>query len=184
VLGHGDVILLLNGLAVYKDVPLAGIVVCSLCRRRRRLSHRQIVKSSKIPGGFVISFACAYNSSSSFVCLIPYGAEAGLFFVGFRSLRWLRQDRGYRAVLRFENAHAASIRRGLQTSAFAARLQQFPPVFGGARMHVLVNRLGQFWSTVWPALIKTQPEHACSQRPNKSGNMDMRFRTYHQKVES
>jgi hypothetical protein len=95
----------MHGLAVYKDVPLAVIVGCKACRRRLRLSHRQIVKSSKIPGGFVISFACAYNSSCSFTRLIPYGAEAGLFllrtrlgaeaglfFVGFRSVSWLRQD--------------------------------------------------------------------------------------------
>jgi hypothetical protein len=90
------------------------------CRRRRRLSLRQIVESSKIPGGFVISFASTYSSSSSFVRLISYGAEAGLFLSRTR-LRsrsrlvfcWLsftasaRRDVGYRAALRFGNAHPA-----------------------------------------------------------------------------
>jgi hypothetical protein len=37
-----------------------------------------------------------------------------------------------------------------------------------SRMHFLVNGLGQFASTVQPARIKPQPEHACTQRPNIS----------------
>jgi hypothetical protein len=58
---------------------------------------------------------CKYSSSSWFVRLIPpkpayfshaqdSRAKAGLFFVGFRSLRRLRRDMGYRAALRFGNA--------------------------------------------------------------------------------
>jgi hypothetical protein len=79
------------------------------------------------------------------------GAEAGLFFVGFRSLRWLRQDTGYRAALRFENA--CHVRPGLQTTAFAARLQpvqflyvHFLRATSAGRSEIMINFFVLCWS--------------------------------------